>query len=134
MICLWEVLNLIIYQRLRSHFFPEYGRFAFWTENLIKSQFYGPLWHPKVKSRILRILDNWPEYHSFKPDCLALRCEKKHFRTVLKILKFWHLISTLCFHKSHENDEMLVKSLIFLLDFEQFWWKTQYWTFDFEMS
>ena len=51
--------------------------------------------------------------------------KKKHFRTVLKILKFWHLISTLHFHKSHENDEMLVKSLIFWLDFEQFWGKTQ---------
>ena len=44
--------------------------------------------------------------------------KKQHLRTVLKILKFWHLINTLCFHKSQENDEMLVKSLIFWLDFE----------------
>ena len=75
MICLWEVLNLIIYQRLRSHFFPEYGRFAFWTENLIKSQFYGPLWHLKVKCSIL----------SFSPKLLKIKQKDKLYTNILSI-------------------------------------------------
>ena len=58
---------------------------------------------------------------------------KQHLRTVLKIFKFFNQINTSWFNKSHENDEMLVKSLIFWLYFDHFWWKTQYWTFDFGM-
>ena len=58
-----------------SHFFPEYGRFAFWTENLIKSQFYGPLWHLKVKCSIL----------SFSPKLLKIKQKDKLYTNILSI-------------------------------------------------
>ena len=49
MICLWETLNFKNCYWLMSHFLPEYGRFVFSTENLIKSLFCGHLGQPKVK-------------------------------------------------------------------------------------
>ena len=41
-----------------SHFLTEYGRFAFLTEILIKSLFYGTAGPPKVKCQILQISPN----------------------------------------------------------------------------
>ena len=61
MICLWETLNFKNCYRLMSHFFPEYGRFVFSTENLIKSLFCGHFGQPRVKCQsqgYLLILSN----------------------------------------------------------------------------
>ena len=113
MICLWEVLNLIIYQRLRSHFFPEYGRFAFWTENLIKSQFYGPLWHLKVKCSIL----------SFSPKLLKIKQKDKLYTNILSIswLLWKHNVFMKC--QNLEIFNTVLKCFFFTSESKAIWFK-----------
>ena len=89
-------------------FFLNMGDLLFEQKIWLKVNFMVLYGIPKSNQGFWEFFNNLPEYHSFKPDCLALRCEKKHLRTVLKIFKFWHFINTLCFHKSQEMDKMLV--------------------------
>ena len=71
---------------LMSHFFPEYGRFVFSTENLIKSLFCGHLGQPKVKC----------QNQGYLPILSNLSQKSLTFRKKVDI--FFDLIVKLCIH------------------------------------
>ena len=67
-------------------FFLNMGDLLFEQKIWLKVNFMVLYGIPKSNQGFWEFFNNLPEYHSFKPDCLALRCEKKTFKDSIENL------------------------------------------------